>query len=310
MTKTKKKTQTAIVFGGSGFLGSHVADALTEKGFDVTVFDLSESKYLRNDQQMVTGDILDSSKVQELVKGTDIVFHFAGIADIKEANENPVDTVRYNILGTTTILDACVNAKISRVIFASTVYVYSEHGGFYRSTKQACELLIENYNKTYGLNFTILRFGSLYGRRANDFNWIHEIIKQALIKGKIQRKGDGEELRDYIHVKDAAQACLDVLDDKYRNEYLIISGAQIIKVKELLRMINEMMDNKIEVEYLDEHMEGHYEVTPYTFRPRMAKKYIGRTSVDLGQGLLDTIFNVYKELKCSDDEHPIITLPE
>tara|TARA_B100000315_G_C14494781_1_gene549395 strand:- start:255 stop:1187 length:933 start_codon:yes stop_codon:yes gene_type:complete len=300
----------AVVFGGTGFLGSHVADVLTERGFDVTIFDLKESKYLKNGQNMVIGDILDSSKVQEVVDGADIVFHFAGVADIKQANEKPVNAVQYNILGTTTILDACVRANVAKFIFSSTVYVYSEHGGFYRSTKQACELLIENYQKTYGLDFTILRFGSLYGRRANDFNWIHEIIKQALKEGKIQRKGDGEELRDYIHVQDAAQACVDVLDDKFRNEYLIISGSQTIKVKELLRMINEIMDNKIQIEYLDEHMEGHYEVTPYTFRPRLAKKFSGNTTVELGQGILDTIYDVYKELKRSEDEHPIITLPE
>ena len=308
MSKGGKKK--IIVFGGSGFLGSHVADALTENGFDVTIFDLRESKYLKNGQQMVTGDILDSSKIQEVVNGTDIVFNFAGIADINEANEQPIDAVRYNILGTTNILDACVKAKIARFIFASTVYVYSEHGGFYRSTKQACELLIENYQKTFDLEFTILRFGSLYGRRANNFNWIYKIIKQALTEGKMQRKGDGEEVRDYVHVKDAAQTCLDVLNDKYRNEYLIVSGSQTIKVKDLLRMINEIMDNKLTIEYLNEHMEAHYEITPYTFRPRMAKKYTGITGIELGQGLLDTIYEVYKELKRSDDEQPIIILPE
>jgi UDP-glucose 4-epimerase len=75
-------------------------------------------------------------------------------------------------------------------------------------------------------------------------------------------------------------------------------------------MINEMMDNQIDIEYLNEHMSGHYEVTPYTFRPRMAKKYIGRTSVELGQGILDTIYDVYKELKRSEGEKPIINLPQ
>jgi len=307
---TRKNINKVVVFGGAGFLGSHVADALTEKGFDITVFDINESKYLMHSQNMVTGDILDSVKVREIVNESDIVFHFAGVADINKANLKPLDAVRYNILGTTNILDACVNAKISRFIFASTVYVYSEHGGFYRSTKQACELLIENYQKTYGLDFTIFRFGSLYGRRANDFNWIRQILKQALIEGKICRKGDGEDIREYIHVKDAAQACVDLLDDEYKNEYFIISGSQTIKVKELLRMINEIMDNKLEIEYLDEHLEGHYELTPYTFRPRMARKYSSRTTIELGQGLLDTIYDVYKELKRSDNEQSIITLPD
>ncbi len=310
MTNKKNKIRNAIVFGGSGFLGSHVSDALTQEGYEVTVFDLKESKYLKSGQHLVTGDILDSSKVQEVVKGSDVVFHFAGVADIKRANENPFDAVRSNILGTTTILDACVREKVSRFIFASTVYVYSEHGGFYRSTKQACEMLIENYNKIYDLDFSILRFGSLYGRRANEFNWIHEIIKEALTKGKMRRKGNGEELRDYIHVKDAAKACVDLLNNEYRNQYLIISGAQTIKVKELLKMICEMMNNKVEIEYLDEQMAGHYEVTPYTFRPRMGKKYISSINIDLGQGILDTIYDVYKELKNSDDEKPVITLPD
>ena len=63
------------------------------------------------------------------------------------------------------------------------------------------------------------------------------MIKQALTEGKMQRKGDGEEIRNYVHVKDAAQACIDLLDDKYKNEYFIISGSQTIKVKELLSMI-------------------------------------------------------------------------
>ena len=307
---SSKKMKKAVVFGGSGFLGSYVADALTEEGFDVTVFDINESEYLKDGQHMVTGDILDSAKVRKIVNESNIVFHFAGVADIKEANLRPLDAVRYNILGTTNILDACVRAKISRFIFASTVYVYSEHGGFYRSTKQACELLIENYQKTYDLDFTILRFGSLYGRRANDFNWIHQIINQALKEGKILRKGDGEDIREYVHVKDAAQACIDLLDDKYKNEYLIVSGSQTIKVKELLRMINEIMDNKLKIEYFDAHLEGHYELTPYTFRPRMARKYSSRTTIDLGQGLLDTIYDIYKKLKHSENEKPIITLPD
>ncbi len=304
------KNRKAIVFGGSGFLGSHVADTLTGLGYKVVIFDKQKSPWIKPNQEMVVGDILEEKQVSEAITGAKAVYHFAGISDIHEANENPIETVRYNILGTTNILHACGEHKVARFIFASSVYVYSEHGGFYRSTKQACELLVENYQKLYGVDFTILRFGSLYGRRANEFNWIRRVIRQALTEGKMQRKGDGEEAREYIHVDDAAKACVDILDDKYRNEYLIISGSQTIKVKELLEMINEMMSNKIDIEYLDEHMEGHYEITPYSFRPRVAKKLIQNTQVDLGQGILDTIYDVYKELNSSDDKKPIVSLPD
>jgi len=289
-----------IVFGGSGFQGSHVADKLTEYGYDVHIFDLVSSNYIKPTQKMVIGDILDIDAVSKVVKDANYVYHFAGIAGIQEANNNPVDAVKSNILGTTNILHACYKEKIERIIFASTIYVYSEHGGFYRSCKQACEMLIENYHKLYGLNYTILRFGSLYGRRANNFNWINNVIKQALTKGKIQRFGSGEEIRDYIHIKDSAQACIDILDNQYKNQYIMLTGTQTIKVKDLLRMISEIFQNKIKIEYLDERIEEHYEITPFTFRPRVAKKYMPNTQMDLGQGILDTIYDVYKELNSAE----------
>ena len=301
-----------VVFGGSGFLGSHLSDVLTDSGYNVTIFDKIESPYLQKKQNMFVGDILDYECILDAVQESMAVYHFASVAGIKEANQKPLEAVKCNVLGTTNILEACVKADVSRFIYASTVYVYSEHGGFYRSTKQSSELLIENYQKIYGLNFTILRFGSLYGKRANEFNWIHNIIRQALAEGKMQREGDGEEIRDYIHVRDAAQACVDILDEQYKNDYIMLTGSQTIKIKDLLLMIREMLDNKIAIEYLDKRMEGHYEITPYTFRPRVAKKYMPNTQIDLGQGILDVIYDIYKNLDLDSDERKnmAISLPD
>ncbi|MDA9252868.1 NAD(P)-dependent oxidoreductase [Flavobacteriaceae bacterium] len=155
-----------VVFGGSGFLGSHVADFLSNEGYAVKIFDLKKSKYLNSNQKMIIGNILDRNQIKKAVKGAKIVYHFAAIADIKEAQENPIDAVEVNILSTTYILDACREFNVERFIYGSTIYVYSEHGSFYRSTKQASELIIENYQKVYDLNYTILRYGSLYGPRA------------------------------------------------------------------------------------------------------------------------------------------------
>jgi UDP-glucose 4-epimerase len=83
----------AIVFGGSGFLGSHVADALDDAGYKVVVYDIKLSPYLRKSQAMVTGDILDQKKVEAAVKDCDIVYNFAGIADIDEASKKPLESV-------------------------------------------------------------------------------------------------------------------------------------------------------------------------------------------------------------------------
>lgn len=286
----------AVIFGGSGFVGSHVADTLTSSGHEVIIYDLIPSPYLQKSQKIVVGDIMDEKLVMESIKGCDVVYNFAGIADIDEASKRPLDSVRVNILGNSVILEACRKAKVKRFVFASSIYVYSKAGSFYRSTKQACELLIENYNEVFGLSYTILRYGSLYGPRANERNFIYQIIKQAITEKKIIREGDGEEIREYIHVYDAAKGSVEALSDEFINQYVIITGNQQMKVKDLLLMIKEMLDNKIEIEYKPTVANYHYEITPYTFAPKLAKRIISKSYLDLGQGILKNIESVYKEL--------------
>lgn len=285
-----------LVIGGAGFLGSHVADTLTAQGYLVSLFDYEKSKYLQSSQTMIIGDISDRASIRNAIKGMDIVFHFAAVADIKEAAQNPERTAQLNIMGTMYILEACKAFGIKRFIYSSTIYVYTAHGSFYRSSKQACELLIDNYRQEFGLDFTVLRYGSLYGKRANHFNFIHNSIKQALIEGKITRKGDGTEKRAYINIIDAAKATVKALDEEYKNKHLMITGNQTIQVKELLNMMKEIMNNQIAVEYIEGQMEGHYKITPYSFKPIVAQKLSLSNSYDLGQGLLETIYAVYEDL--------------
>ncbi len=294
-----------VVFGGSGFLGSHVADELTNKGHNVVIYDRIASPFLKNGQTMVIGDILERDKIRNTVEDVDYVYHFAAIADIQQAKDNPVESVNFNIIGTIYILDACREFKIKRFVFSSSIYVYSDHGSFYRSTKQSCELFIENYHKEYGLDFTILRYGSLYGARANDFNFIRNCIKQALLEKKIQRKGDGNEIRDYINVLDAATSSVEILEENFKNTYIMITGPQTIKVKEIMEMIKEMLGNQITLEYGKGQMSGHYHITPYSFKPKVALKLIPKSYHDLGQGILDCIYDIYADLVNNGFELPV-----
>jgi len=285
----------AIVFGGSGFLGSHVADALTKAGYEVNLFDLQKSPYLKEGQEMIVGTILDREAVRKAVKDCEVVYNFAGVADLEKAKEEPVKTVEINILGNAIILDACKENSVKRFVFASSLYVYSKTGSFYRSSKQACELIIENYHEDYGLPYTILRYGSLYGPRADKNNWIYKILNQAITEGKITRYGDGEELREYIHVEDAARCSVDILSKDFVNEYVIITGYQQMKIKNLMKMINEMLDNKIELEFMPANSNLHYEITPYSFNPKIAKKYVSKYYLDIGQGLLQCLEEAFKK---------------
>ena len=285
-----------VVFGGAGFLGSHVADALSERRHAVTVFDRGSSPWLRPDQKMLVGDVLDEAKVAAAVRGAEVVYNFAGVADIAEASRRPLESVRSNILGNTVILEACRRAKVKRFVFASTLYVYGKAGSFYRSTKQACELLIENYHEIYGLPYTILRYGSLYGPRSNDTNYIRQILRQAIKERRIAREGDGEEIREYIHVLDAARDSVDILAPEFSNQHVIITGHQAMKIKDLLLMLREILDGGVAIEYVKPRFDYHYEITPYTFAPRIARRLGSRSYLDLGQGLLNYIQEIYQEL--------------
>jgi len=284
-----------VVFGGAGFLGSHVADVLSERDHKVVIFDRRESKYLKDGQISVIGDITDQEAVEKAIKGSDIVYNFAGVADLDEAKARPIETIKNNILGNAVLLEASRVNAIKRFVFASTLYVYSKAGSFYRSSKQACELLIENYHEVYGLDFTILRYGSLYGPRADEKNGLFNILRQALTENKIIRHGDGEELREYIHVYDAARLSVDILCEEYKNQHVVITGNQQVRIKDLLIMIREMLDNKIELEFLTVDKNEHYEITPYAFNPKLAKRIQSNHYVDLGQGILELISEIYKE---------------
>lgn len=285
-----------IVFGGSGFVGSHVVDALTTAGHKVIIYDLVPSPYLQKSQKMVVGNIMDEQLVYDAVKDCDVVYNFAGIADIEEASRKPLVSVRYNIVGNSIILEACRKAHVKRFIFASSLYVYSKAGSFYRSTKQACELLIENYNEIFGLPYTILRYGSLYGPRADERNFIYSILKEALTEGKISRYGDGEELREYLHVLDAARGSVEILSDEFENQYVILTGKQQMRIKDLLFMIKEMLGSKIKIEFLSPKQNTHYEITPYSFAPKIGRSLTSRTYVDLNQGILEIIYDLYKKI--------------
>lgn len=285
----------AIVYGGSGFLGSHVADALTDAGLAVRVFDREPSPYLRDGQEMVVGDMLDAESVRSAARGCSYVYNFAAIMSIDEAKRRPVDAVKINVLGTTHALEAARAAKAERFLFASTVYVNGHSGGVYRATKQACEQIVETYHGEFGLDFTVLRYGSLYGRRADDRNGIHRMLHSALSEGKIRYAGTGEELREYIHVEDAARLSVEALGPDYANLPLTLTGHHPLRVRDVMEMLREMLGPSVSVELTNESIEGHYNVTPYQFRPRVGKKLVSTLYTDMGQGLLDCL----AELKAS-----------
>jgi UDP-glucose 4-epimerase len=276
------------VIGGSGFLGSHVADELSARGYSVTVFDRTPSPWAKPDQRLVVGDVLDLSSLADACEGARYVYHFAGIADISEAKINPYRTIEANVLGTTAALEAARSSQVERFVYASTMYVYSAAGSFYRASKQAAETIIETYCESFDLDFTLLRYGSLYGPRAQDWNGLRGYVRQVMEEGRLDYPGSGDERREYIHVCDAARLSVDVLNCKHRNQAITVTGSQVLNSSELAEMIFEIAGKTPNVVFSEgERSEEHYRLTPYRYTPRQAKKLVPSEFVDLGQGILE-----------------------
>lgn len=280
------------VFGGSGFLGSHVCDALSAAGFRVTIFDLQDSPWRSPEQQLVVGNILDRQAVHEAVAGARFVFNFAALADLNQALDKPLETVRINVLGNAQVLESCRLHGVERFVYASTVYVYSREGGFYRCSKQAAEHYVEEYQRVYGLDYTILRYGSLYGPRADETNGLYRIVRGALETGVLRYEGSPDTLREYIHVEDAARASVAALGEEFRNQSVVLTGQEPMRVLDLLEMLAEILGLTNAVEFVAGEQPGHYVRTPYAYQPKLGRKYVPPMHVDLGQGLLQLIDHV------------------
>ena len=299
------KDKKVIVFGGSGFLGSYVVDALIEHGANVTIFDCTRPLY-GSAFSWINGDILNLHQVVDAVDGVDYVYNFAGLADLNASIDQPLKTVNLNILGNTHILEGCRLHGVRRFVYASSAYVFSAKGAFYGVSKKASELLIEQYAKQYDLRYTIIRYGSVYGERADQQNRIYRILKQALEEGVITFQGDGSEVREYIHARDCARLSIQILDTQYENKNIILTGTEKYKYADLLDLINEILGGTLKIDCQNKDYEGHYTYSPYSFSPSVGQKLITNPCVDFGQGLLECIDKIHFDI-CEEKDSTAVS---
>jgi UDP-glucose 4-epimerase len=186
-------------------------------------------------------------------------------------------------------LEGCRLNKVKKFIYASSVYVYSKEGGFYRCSKQAAESYVEEYNSRFGIETTILRFGSLYGPRSGIENGLYKIVETALKLNKIIYHGNKDSLREYIHVSDAAKASVLAIKPEYSNQSIVLTGQEPMRVLDMLEILSEILGYKGKVEFIESNHVGHYVRTPYSYQSSLSRKYIPDMHIDLGQGLIELI---------------------
>jgi len=289
-----------LVFGGFGFLGYYLVKELLKRDYNVTVADIQINDELLPQVNYLVCDISEKRDVKNVFSKNkyDIVYNLAGFANLDSAIENPLKTIELNVVSNIYILEECIAYKISNFIYASSAYAMSNKGSFYGISKLASEKIIEEYHKKYNLPFVILRYGSVYSEKKYDNNYIYSLIENAVLNGKINHKGDGKEIREYIHAADAAKLSVDVIEsDVYANLHVILTGIEKMQRIELFNMIKEILNDRITIDYNNEGISNHYKFTPYSFEPSVSRKLIANPHIDMGQGLLECIRAVYNGKK-------------
>ena len=122
------------------------------------------------------------------------------------------------------------------------------------------------------------------------------MVRQALESGVVRYQGSADAMREYIHVDDAARASVAALGEDFRNQSVVLTGQEPMRVLDLLKMLAEILGKPEAVEFIDSEQVGHYVRTPYAYQPKLGRKYVPPMHVDLGQGLLQLIENVRADM--------------
>ena len=287
-----------IVFGGAGFIGMSLVRQLASRGYtSIVIADIIAPKGdLPNGTDFSLCDIMDSAGVNELIAGTkpQVVFNLAGFANLEGAASSPKRTFQLNVIGNLNLLEASAKSGVELFVYASSAYAMSDRGSFYGISKLTSEKVVEEFNAKHGLDYVILRYGSIYGAADFENNYLFQLVKKAIKSGSIIHEGDGEEVREYVHVDDVSKLSVDLMEDtQTRNAALMLTGSEKMSRRELFEMIREIVGKgRISIDYRDAGYNNHYRLTPYSFQGTSAKKIVANPYYDMGQGILDCVKKV------------------
>jgi UDP-glucose 4-epimerase len=246
-----------LVTGGAGFIGSHVVDVLIAHGHEPRIFDIVPSSYCTpEDVATVVGDLLDLEVLRGAARGCEAVIHLAAVSDVNEVVRDPSHAELVNARGTEVMLEAALLEKISRVLYASTVWVYGGAAGeqpldedtslvapahFYTATKLAGELFCHSFDELYGLGQTILRFGIPYGPRARASTVVAQFVARALAGEPLTVTGDGAQTRQFVYVEDLAEGVVAALDPVAAGKTYNLVGREQVSVRQIAETVQQLV---------------------------------------------------------------------
>ncbi len=264
---------TYLVTGGAGFIGSHIAAALLERGEQVRIFDNMLTgrninlAALAGRAEFIEGDLRDRAALEAAMQGVEVVFHQGAIASVPRSIADPAGSLEINVTGTQNVLLAARDSGVRRVVYASSSAVYGDAPTLpkredlptntlspYAVHKLTGEMLCEIFTRIYGLETVALRYFNVFGPRQDPASEYAAVIPRfltMLLEGKQPVIfGDGEQTRDFVYIADVVQANLKaaVAPAAVGRAMNIGCGGQI-SLNEVLRLAGELLETRVEAEY-------------------------------------------------------------
>ena len=300
-----------LVTGGAGFIGSHIVEELVKKGKRVRVIDnLSTGKRenlerLMDKIEFIEGDLRDPEATAKAAKGSDFILHQAAIPSVPRSVKDPIGSTENNLNGTLHLLMAARDAKVKRVVYASSSSVYGDSPILpkkedflpvplspYAASKLAGEYYCRVFHEVYGLETVCLRYFNVFGPRQDPLSpyaaVIPKFISLALAEKPLVVYGDGEQSRDFSFVVNVVQAnLLACRSTGVAGETFNVGGGEHITLNQLVQMLKGIIDADLKIEYT-EPLPG--DVKHSLAGIEKAKKRMGfEPTIPFGEGLRRTV---------------------
>ncbi|MEO9243975.1 NAD-dependent epimerase/dehydratase family protein [Pseudomonas inefficax] len=264
-----------LITGGAGFIGSHLCDALLDKGYAVRILDDFSTGQRGNLQvghprlELVEGDVADAELVTQVAAGCSAVVHLAAVASVQASVDDPVRTHQSNFIGTLNVCEAMRVHGLRRVLFASSAAVYGNNGEGesiaedtpkapltpYAVDKLASEQYLDFYRRQHGLEPVVFRFFNIFGPRqdpSSPYSGVISIFSERAVKGlPITVFGDGEQTRDFLYVGDLVQVMVQALEQPQVEEGAVNIGLdQATSLNQLLAALEKVVGSLPAVSYV------------------------------------------------------------
>lgn len=265
-----------LVTGGAGFIGSHAVDALLDQGCRVKVLDNLSTGKLSNlpvghpELTFIEGDVTDPAVVSYAAQGCTAVLHLAAVASVQASVDDPAGTHRSNFIGTLNLCETMVKYGIKRVVYASSAAVYGNNSigepideevplkplTPYAADKLAGEFYLDFYRRQHGIQPTIFRFFNIFGTRQDPSSPYSGVIsiftKRAVDNLPITVYGDGQQTRDFVHVKDLVSLLMQALSSgSTSNLPMNVGFKQKTSLNEILENIQTTLGRPLDLRYVE-----------------------------------------------------------